>query len=140
MPNPARPTGTAKWLNAALMVWRRKTFLAIADAMGLKHVIERQLVGYSLRADPERARSEDVDLRLAKTGGAALVIDPSRALVVAKDTARAILSTMLELGECQYVGHALPNRSLASRSATDLPQTPAHIRECGRLRCGQDRG
>ena len=108
--------------------------------MGLKHVIERLLVGDSLRADPERARSEDVDLRLAKTGSAALVIDPSRTRIVAKDTARAILSTMLELGECQYVDHALPNRSLASRSTRDLPQTPAHICERGRLRCGQDRG
>jgi len=140
VPNPAQPVGTAKWLNGALMVRRQRTFLAIADAMRLKHIVERQLVGDSLRTDPQRARSDHVDLCLPEPGRTAFVVDPSRARTIAENAPRAILAAMLELGERQNVGDTLPNCSLVARSSGDLPQTPADLCQRSGLHGGQSRG
>lgn len=122
VPNPALNLATSKWLNLALMTWTGRDFRAVADPSRLQHIVKRQLARDPLRADPQRARRQDIDLAFAEIRGAAAVVDHRRAFLVAEDGARAGPAAMLELGECKYIADTLSNRRLAPRSAADFPK------------------
>src|SRR3954470_12100588 len=83
VPNPAPDPLTSHWLNAALMACGGVDWRAIADAPRLQHIAERQIVGDALSLDPQRPRSDQVDLRVPEAGAAAAVIDHSGVQTVA---------------------------------------------------------
>jgi hypothetical protein len=143
VPNPAQPFASAYWLNAALMASGRQGLCAIADTPRLEHIIERQLVGDTLGADPERTARQDVDLALPESSRTAAVVDPRGVRLVGKNGPRAVPAAMLELRKGKDIGDALPNGSMASWNSTDLPHPGFEICErgwWGRLRSGSRQG
>ena len=122
------------------MVRYRSGFRAIANTPRLKHVIEGQLVGDSLSADPKRPRRENVDLRLSESRRSAGVVDQGRPTSIRQDLARAGVSAMFVLRQGQDIRDALAHRRLSPRDTADLPHARRNLRKY-RLRIrGKSRG
>lgn len=134
VPNPAPDLLSSDWLNEALMMGDGGGcgFRAIADAVGLQQIIERQAVRDALRTDPQGTRRQDVDLAVAKPSAAATILDLHAATRILDHLCAACLGAMFKAGEGCDVGNALSLR-LASRSAADLPQAGLRLGECRRL-------
>ena len=122
------------------MVRYRSGFRAIANAPRLKHVIERQLVRDSLRADPKRPRRENVDLSLSESRRSTGVIDQGRPTRIRQDLARAGVSAMFVLRQGQDVRDALAHRRLTPRNTADLPHARRNLRKRRRRIRGKSRG
>src|SRR4029079_9171956 len=93
-----------------------------------------QLVGDALRADPQRARGDHLDLGLAETGRPAVGRDPRRPRALRDDIARAGPRPVLELREREHVGDALLHGLAEPGRPADLPQSPTDTAQPRTLR------
>src|SRR6185312_8137943 len=136
VPNPALLALSAEWLNEALMAGRSCGFRAIVDAARLQHIVERQAVRDSLRADPQGPRRDHFDLAIAEPGAAAAVLDRGRAAIVPDDPGAASLRAMFEPRQRGDVGDALSQRRPGSGRTADFPYAGLSDNERRRLSRG----
>src|SRR4051794_35889808 len=102
---------------------------AIANAARLQHIAERQIVRDALGVDPQRTRSDQLDVAAAEPGAAAAIFDHRLARAVAADPTCATAPAMLVMGEHREVAEALARRGLRPGHARDLPQPRARLNE-----------
>lgn len=112
------------------MACESSAFRTIVNAPDLQDVVKRQPLGYSLGADPQRSRSEDVDVAVAEARTRANIVNLGRAPSVLEDAGRAIVRAMLETRQGRKVDNALTNGRVRSWSAADFPQAGLGLRKC----------
>src|SRR3954470_11001575 len=122
VPNPAPDPLTWQWLNAALMASGGLDRRTIAHAARLQHIAERQIVGDPLSLDPQRSRSDQVDLGVTEASAAAAIVDDCRGRAVAGHLHRAGAAPVLVAGERRGIHDALPRRGLGAWKAADFPE------------------
>jgi hypothetical protein len=105
-------------------------FSTIPKSSCLKHVMEWGIFGDSLRLDPERPRSDQLDRRLTERPARTGIMDLRATLLVAYDVPSAVGPQMLILGKDRGIGDAdVPSPTVGT---ADLPQSAHRLREDGR--------
>ena len=135
MPNPAPFPLSAAWLNEALMARRDCVFRTIVHAAGLKHIIERQAAGDSLRLNPERPRRDHVHFAVPEPCGTTDIFDDASVSGLAHCPRAAILGSMLEPRKNCDIADALADGRCRARYAADLPKAALSLSESRRRLC-----
>src|SRR6476646_2606876 len=96
----------------------QRLFTAIADAVGVQRIVERQLVGDALRVDFEVARGDRLDLRPPEARRATAIFDHRRTAAVAYGLPVAALAVaVLVPGQHLDVGKAGARRAMRAWQA-----------------------
>src|SRR4029077_18451257 len=104
------------------MVKAGLTNSTFAHAPSVQLIVKRQVVRNALRLDPEGARRDQLDLRLAESATWAIIADQGLGAIVADHRPGAMLLAMLILGEHVRGRDAQPCRIMPVCALADLPQ------------------